>query len=350
MEKLIQLFVHLILAVSFILVPYISRRDVSFGIKIPTSAFRNDAIVKIRKLYIVLTVLVAVLLCIVTYFINSEQVYMALIFTSILIYFTVYLICYKKMKALKQEMSWEVSEKSVIDTKFRKRKISISPIWYLLYLLVFLTTVVLVIVRYDSIPEMMRMQVNHLGEVTNRMPKAQGVAILIGTQGIVLLLMLFVQYVIIKAKQEINPMQSDVSIKSNVKFRYVISIFLYLLGLSVGVILVVTTLFTLEIIHDTQLIVWLTLILAFAPVIGLFIMGVKYRQDGTELEKDSDVINKNDDDYWKLGMFYFNKNDPSIFINKRVGLGWTVNHARWQSWVMYALIFGLIIFGIVKGV
>jgi uncharacterized membrane protein len=32
-----------------------------------------------------------------------------------------------------------------------------------------------------------------------------------------------------------------------------------------------------------------------------------------------------DDRYWKAGFFYINRNDPSVFVPKRFGVGWTVN-------------------------
>ena len=32
-----------------------------------------------------------------------------------------------------------------------------------------------------------------------------------------------------------------------------------------------------------------------------------------------------DDRYWKAGFFYLNRNDPSVFVPKRFGVGWTVN-------------------------
>ena len=31
------------------------------------------------------------------------------------------------------------------------------------------------------------------------------------------------------------------------------------------------------------------------------------------------------DAHWKLGMFYFNPSDPSVLVEKRFGVGWTVN-------------------------
>ncbi|MDY0407541.1 DUF5808 domain-containing protein [Paracerasibacillus soli] len=52
------------------------------------------------------------------------------------------------------------------------------------------------------------------------------------------------------------------------------------------------------------------------------------------------ILQHDDDQYWKLGIFYFNKNDPSIFIEKRFGIGWTNNWAHPLSWI----IFGGIIF------
>lgn len=35
-----------------------------------------------------------------------------------------------------------------------------------------------------------------------------------------------------------------------------------------------------------------------------------------------------DDTSWKAGMFYVNPDDPSIFVPKRMGTGWTINLGR----------------------
>ena len=48
---------------------------------------------------------------------------------------------------------------------------------------------------------------------------------------------------------------------------------------------------------------------------------------------------------WKLGIFYFNYADPRIFPPKRIKqLGWTLNFARWQAWIILFLILSLIAF------
>lgn len=44
------------------------------------------------------------------------------------------------------------------------------------------------------------------------------------------------------------------------------------------------------------------------------------------------------DQHWKLGLFYFNPGDPALLVEKRLGVGYTLNFARWRAWVILALI------------
>jgi len=43
---------------------------------------------------------------------------------------------------------------------------------------------------------------------------------------------------------------------------------------------------------------------------------------------------------WKWGIVYFNPNDSRVFVNKRVGIGWTLNFARPAS---FAFPIGLVL-------
>lgn len=51
-----------------------------------------------------------------------------------------------------------------------------------------------------------------------------------------------------------------------------------------------------------------------------------------------------DDSKWALGMFYFNPSDPSIFVEKRSGIGQTLNFGRPAAWIVIA---GIILFIII---
>jgi uncharacterized membrane protein len=46
---------------------------------------------------------------------------------------------------------------------------------------------------------------------------------------------------------------------------------------------------------------------------------------------------------WKLGIFYYNKEDKRLFPPKRLGLGWTANFANPLSVIAFLLILVIII-------
>ena len=37
---------------------------------------------------------------------------------------------------------------------------------------------------------------------------------------------------------------------------------------------------------------------------------------------------------WRAGIFYFNREDPALFVRKRFGIGYTINFANPWSWVI----------------
>ena len=55
------------------------------------------------------------------------------------------------------------------------------------------------------------------------------------------------------------------------------------------------------------------------------------------------TINRNDDRFWKLGVIYINPEDPALFLEKRFGIGWTMNLGRPIAWAILAGIILLIV-------
>jgi hypothetical protein len=44
------------------------------------------------------------------------------------------------------------------------------------------------------------------------------------------------------------------------------------------------------------------------------------------------------DECWKLGFLYINPADPAIFVEKRLGLGYTCNFGNQTTWLFLGLI------------
>ena len=73
-----------------------------------------------------------------------------------------------------------------------------------------------------------------------------------------------------------------------------------------------------------------SLIILIATAIYAFKIGQSGSRINVTVEDESvtGITDIDDDKYWKAGIFYVNKNDPSIFVEKRFGVGWTINFAN----------------------
>ncbi len=92
------------------------------------------------------------------------------------------------------------------------------------------------------------------------------------------------------------------------------------------------------------------LIIPVEIVIVTVILGIGYRmgQGGWRMDRasgektgpqdDQPVGDRTPDECWKLGMFYYNPNDPAAVVEKRFGIGWTLNFACPKSWILIGVL------------
>jgi len=86
--------------------------------------------------------------------------------------------------------------------------------------------------------------------------------------------------------------------------------------------------------ESTLIIAIILLAVAFAVLEFLHIIVIKRGRTMIETEPND----------WKWGVFYFNPNDPRIFVPKRIKLlGWTLNFAQPVSIIITGGVFVLII-------
>ena len=76
-----------------------------------------------------------------------------------------------------------------------------------------------------------------------------------------------------------------------------------------------------------------TLIFVGATIAVSVVYGHRGRAWSKSLEENGDIIADNDE-HWKAGIFYWNKDDASLILPKRFGVGWTMNWARSATWVI----------------
>lgn len=76
---------------------------------------------------------------------------------------------------------------------------------------------------------------------------------------------------------------------------------------------------------------------AILIVILLVLSVTRKRDESLSGGREQSARDRADPQYWKGGVFYFNPDDPSLFVKKRYGFGWTLNFGRRISWLILAV-------------
>lgn len=58
-------------------------------------------------------------------------------------------------------------------------------------------------------------------------------------------------------------------------------------------------------------------------------------------EGEPTIGDRTEDRYWKAGVFYVNPNDPALMVEKRFGIGYTLNFGHWASWLIMVALLAL---------
>jgi uncharacterized membrane protein len=86
----------------------------------------------------------------------------------------------------------------------------------------------------------------------------------------------------------------------------------------------------------------LVLTLLFAVVSSLVLVRLgqggmrRVRSEVLHQEGTHPVGDGTADRYWKAGLFYVNRDDPALFVEKRFGLGYTLNFGHPGTWLLIA--------------
>jgi uncharacterized membrane protein len=155
--------------------------------------------------------------------------------------------------------------------------------------------------------------------------------------------------IIRNARRQTDAADPDESLARDRRFRRLSSVFI--LGLGVFCLVLVPAVSNIGFLNGTKddpnsALVVLAPVFVFllATIALLWWLMFRVGQGGSRLRapkdrKDETAVNYDDDRFWKLGLFYFNPDDPAVFVEKRFGLGWTTNFARPLVWL---LILGLV--------
>ncbi|MCD2347608.1 DUF1648 domain-containing protein [Clostridium guangxiense] len=358
--SLISMFTMSILILVQIISLNSSKRDIFLGVRIPQNERNSDELKKLGKRYIVsnlfIGIPVAIIFSVLVY--NSIHVWLfvVLLFTFIFINFLVYYRYNRIVLKLKSEKGWLKTKKQfvVIDTNFTKEnysKIMPSTWWFSISFLIIAACIIINIIQYPKLPYKFPTHWGFNGEPDGYSIKSYSSIFSMPVVQLFMLVVMFFSYKTIGwSKREINPKNPEESKIRSIKFKRIWGIYLIIINYVMQILLVIGDLQTMQIINpNMKFTLFFILIVFFGVTAGSVVLSIKVGQGGSKLKinKESkiyDVDIRDDDKFWKLGnTIYYNKDDPSVFVEKRFGIGWTVNAATTLGTIFYIFIIVILI-------
>lgn len=367
---------------TLIFLVYATRRSLLFGVRIPDSQTQAPEVLALKKRYYVLVSLLTAAMLVVFYVLAINNPKMLLIlsltiyFPHMLLYWVVYIYCWKKALALKAEKGWDTSEiltaSLVIRTKSAGTDVRIPWGWYIVAFVLIGVTAILTLMRYGSLPEVIP---THYG--LNMQPDQWAAKsiwtafamplVALGTG----LLMIGSTWMVYRQKMQVDYENPALSYAQHRAYRLLMGHRLGLINLSMIPIFIVSQLMIVQIIPEKSGGTWMviTMIIMLAGTLYAVFTGMRAGQGGGNmrpeiLPEDSAMAygadaskhealitpemrklaaSRQDDRYWKLGMFYYNPDDPTLLIEDRFGVNTGFNYGRPASWAITAGLFILIV-------
>lgn len=333
-------------------IPFFVKKTEVFGIYVPLEYSQQEILQKLKKSYAVRVLFGGVAIA-VFYAIGfsaadiSEEtaalwgvgLQLALIVFSMVLY----LVNHMKVKKEKQKQGWTKGkkEKVVVDLQFRNDLEMVSGAAFILPVIITFGLIMYTLSHYGSLPAQIPV---HWGpDGPDRFTEKT-----IFTSISLMLVLLVMQILFfalnwarktsgakIRASQKLQSRERELASRKYGSWLLFIS--------AVASTLLMGSL-QLSIIHaglGTAL--WyMALVIGFLIVVlgGTAFYTFKVVKTASLAEKnpaDPDVIDADNDEHWKAGIFYVNKEDPSVMVEKRFGIGWTINFGNPKSWVYLLL-------------
>lgn len=328
-------------------IPFLLKRTVVFGVSIPETHTNEQALSSYKRQYAWIvfstgfTLLIAYLILALVNPLSEDQLVLtglAIQMGTLLLSMVLYLYFHTKTTQLKRAGEWGSTTKQIriADLQSHTKDEMLPPFMYALPMFITVGLIAYTASQYHSLPDMIPTHWGPSGQPDAFSPKTPFSAvalllILLITQG----MMIGVNHAIKRSGIKLNTRKKKSSQIQQLAFRKYTSWFLLLTSVLVTVLI---SFFQLTTIHEgfqsPSLMLALPLGFLFVILIATGIYAFKVGQGGSRIpvavaeEESIGSTDYDDDEHWKFGVFYVNKEDPSIFIEKRFGVGWGLNYGN----------------------
>ena len=245
--------------------------------------------------------------------------------------FIVFIYVHNKVKTLKQNLSLQINDlelkktKIILDTDFineKDRIIKKYSIYYLIPYLITLLVSIYVISQYNSISDIIP---THWG--ANGVADAYSKKSILSVFGNILIsvgigIIIYISSIqSLKSRAKLNTEDIAKSKNSHLYYLNKFAITFLILNISCQILFIAILIATVNASNMNIYVIWPTTIVIILS--SIYQTYLYYKSPNKS--KNAVYCVDDDDDNWILGTFYNNPNDPSLFVQKRFGVGWTIN-------------------------
>lgn len=333
-------------------IPYLMPKRECFAVTVPDSAQSDPALKLLKRRYaIILLALTAVcsILCAVCAFSNASAWTAGIMGASVVVLcvasYGLMLYFRAKVQALKKQRGWEtVGARSAASVGCAEVPKPLSLKWDVLFVPMILASLLICWVGYGDIPQEIPRQIGMDGQVTSYFQKSPVVACFPAmVVTFIDAVLVFTHWSMLRSKKFTDPAAPAQSSWAYAMFVRAQSIFIVVGGIlcdGVGIAFALTFVGVISIGQAALVSLALVMVVAAASVV----LSVVYGQNGSRLiakvgaEGGSQQLLRDNDRFWKLGIFYVNPEDPALFLPERFGVGWTMNWGRPSAWVVLGVL------------
>ncbi len=324
---------HLVLMALLVylawLTPALSARSVRFGVRVPDDRV-EDPVVRRETTRFRTTVLVAGVVIALTgaglILTAGIALLPAAVLAMLVVWYLLYFRANRVITAAKREQNWYegVRQGVTVDTSLRNDPPRFPWAWLLLPLLVVAATVVTGVLRYPDLPDTLPM--HFTGGTADRFAsKSVGSAFrVVFIQAVLTVVLCVVGVLVFRGPADMDPARPAASARAHRKFVTRLGKGLIALATLIDVGLFAAAWATWNASPDPGFLLPLT-IGPIAAGVAILVVIVARRGRDREPDEHTGLSHRDDDENWIGGVLYRNPDDPSWFVARRFGVGWTVN-------------------------
>ena len=332
--------------------PYLVRETIVFGVTVPEQNVQHPELKKAKRRYTQIVGSIGFALIIIMLVINwaiefSESaqgiLLISFLFSILAVSMAMYWVNHQKIMKLKKSEQWGMNLKQVraVDLTARNRdemlpwSFFVAPMGVTVFLIAF------TLLNYERMPDNIAVHWGPSGAADDWIEKSYFTAISLPT---VMLMMQCMMWGIVdsikRSAIKLSVNHQEESLESQLKMRKFASWSMMLLSYSLTILLSVLQLSNIypAMAEGEKL---LPLFIAYLVLVlgGLLVFVWKMREWRLNYTDSvtSKITDVDEDRYWIGGLIYMNREDPSIFIEKRFGVGWTMNFANPRGYIVIFL-------------